>query len=140
MPFFIKFKKFALEVDIAGNALIVANKIVLDARSVTLPKEAEVRYAEPSVKRRAFYAFYERLPTAEFPPAVDMVANDRRVYRGFELRATDLDVEQYLTVVTPGSFLYDYVIITPNKMGIYLSSKREGYLEETSKSKILYLV
>ncbi|ABU81187.1 hypothetical protein [Ignicoccus hospitalis] len=140
MPFFIKFKEYSLKLDVSGNALIVADSIVLDARSVTLPKDSEVRYSEPTVKTRAFYAFYARLPTLTRPPAVDMVANDRRVYRGFEIRAVDLDVQQYLTVVTPGSFLYDYVIITPNKMGIYMNSKREGYLEETSKSKILYLV
>jgi len=129
-----------MKIDVVGSALSVADKIVLDNRIITLPKESRVYYAEPTVKKRSLYAFYNRLPTLKSPPSIDMVANERRVYRGFEIRAVDIDVEQYLTVVTPGSFLYDYVIITPTKMGIYLSAKRDAYLEETSKSKVLYLV
>ena len=140
MPFFVKFKNFSIKLDVSGNAMIVADKIVLDARSITLPKESKVFYAEPTVKKRTLYATYNELPTHEFPPTVDMVANDRRVFRGFEVRAVDMDFEQYLTIVVPGSFLYDYVIITKKKMGIVMSAKRESYLEETSKSKILYLV
>ncbi len=140
MPFYVKFKKFSLKLDVTGNALIVADEIVLDARTVTLPKNSEVFYAEPSVKKRAIYAFYNDLKMIDMPPAIDMVANDRRVYRGFEIRAVDMDFEQYLTVVTPGNFLYDYAIITPHKIGIFMSAKREGYVEETAKSKILYLV
>ena len=137
---YVKFKEKVFEVKLHGNALIVNDEIVLDARSITLPKDAEVFYAEPKLKNRVVYAFYSPLKSVEKPPYVDMLSGERRVYGSFELRAVDADFEQYLTVITPGSFLYEYAIITPKKLAIVTSAKRDFYLEDTGKRKIIHIV
>ncbi|UXD22031.1 hypothetical protein IPA_01005 [Ignicoccus pacificus DSM 13166] len=137
---YVKFKRGALKVEIHGNALIVGDRIVLDARSITFPKGSKVYQGEPDKKRRVLVIEHEELKLEEFPPTVDMVSGERRYFHGFELRAADLDFEKYLTVVVPGSFLYDYAIITPSKTEIVMSAKRNAYLEETSKASIIYLL
>ncbi len=137
---YVKFKNIVFEVKVHGNALFIANSIVLDARSITLPKESEIFYAEPEVKKRVVYAFYNPLKGVERPPYVDMLAGERRVFGGFELRAVDMDFEQYLTVITPGSFLYEYTIVTPRKLALVTSAKRDFYLEDTEKRKIIHIV
>lgn len=137
---YVKFKKGSLKVDFHGNALIVGDKITLDARSLTFPKDAKVYYAEPTKKKIAIIATYEPLELIERPPRVDMVHGEVKLLNAFELRAVDLDFEVYLTVVVPGSFLYDYAIITPSKTEIIASTKRKIYLEKTSKSSIVYLL
>ncbi len=137
---YVKFKDYIIEIKVHGNALIVADSIVLDARSVTLPKESQVYYAEPKVKQRVVYAFYNELKGVERPPYVDMLAGERRVFGSFELRAVDMDFERYLTVVTPGSFLYEYAIITPKKLALVTSAKRDFYLEDTGRRKIIHIV
>ena len=137
---FVKYKKGALRIEFHGNALIVGDKIVLDSRSITFPKGAKVYYAEPTKKKMALIALHEPLELLKSPPRVDMVYGESKFVNGFELRAVDLDFEVYLTVVVPGSFLYDYAIITPTKTEIMMSAKRNVYLEETSSSSVVYLV
>ena len=136
----MKYKKGALKVDFHGNALIVDDKIVLDSRSIAFPKGTEVRYAEPTKKKMALIALHEPLKLSERPPRIDMVYGETKFINGFELRAVDLDFEIYLTVVVPGSFLYDYAIVTPSKTEIVMSAKRNVYLEEASSSSVVYLV
>ncbi len=137
---YVKYNKGAIKVEVHGNALIVNDSIVLDARSLSFPKGAKVFYAEPSKKKRAIVIEHEELKLVDFPPSVEMVAGERKYFNGFELRAVDLGFEKYLTVVVPGSFLYDYVIITPRKSEVVMSFKRQVYVEEGSKNTIVYLV
>ncbi len=137
---YVKFKSGAIKVEVIGNAIYVGNSIVLDARTLTFPKGSKVYYAEPTKKKAVIVVEHEPLKLEERPPAVDMVANDKRHYMGFEVRATDLDFRWYLTIVVPGSFLYDYAIISPDKSEVVMSAKRKVYVEETSKSEVVYLV
>jgi hypothetical protein len=137
---FVKYKKGALKVEMQGNALRVADLIVLDARSITFPKGSKAFQAEPDKKRRAIVVYHPELRLDEMPPQVDMMYGERKYYHGFELRAVDLDFEKYLTVLVPGSFLYDYAIITPTKTEVIMSAKRKMFLEETSRSTIIYLL
>ncbi|ALU12296.1 hypothetical protein EYM_02185 [Ignicoccus islandicus DSM 13165] len=137
---YIKFKQGSIKVEVIGNALYVGDEIVLDARTITFPKGSKVYYAEPTKKKMVIVIEHPPIRFVEDPPRVDLVANDRFYYMGFDVRATDLDFEKYLTVVVPGSFLYDYVIVTSNKSEVAMSAKRKAYLEETEKSSIIYLL
>ena len=137
------YSKGAWRVRSVGGGVEVSGgrrKLIFDARTITAPKDSEVRVAEPSVKKRTIYVFHEDLGFIESPPYIDLRAGQSRVYENFDLRPVDLDFEQYLTIVTPGSFLYDYVIVTKRKTGVIMSAKRDVYIEETKNSLIIYLV
>ncbi len=137
------YSKGAWRVRSVGSSVEVIGrkgKIILDARTIAVPKDSEIKIAEPSVKKRTIYVFHDDLGLVDSPPYIDLRAGQSRVYENFDLRPVDLDFEQYLTIVTPGSFLYDYVIISRKKTGVIMSAKREVYVEETGKSLIVYLV
>ncbi len=143
MDVYIMYSKGAWRVRSVGGAVEISGKdgkIILDARTITIPKESKVKVAEPSVKKRTLYVFHRDLGFIDSPPYIDLRAGQSRVYENFDLRPVDLDFEQYLTIVTPGSFLYDYAIITRKKTGVIMSAKREIYVEETKNSLIIYLV
>jgi len=55
----------------------------------------------------------------------------------FELRVVDLEFEKYITVITPGGFLYDYFTVTSSRLLLESSAKRRFYYEEEPYSKLI---
>lgn len=63
-----------------------------------------------------------------------------RIIEGFELRYTNIDFSRYLTVITPGIFLYNYMIISDNEVFIETSVNKEVYFEELKGALTIYFV
>ncbi len=59
---------------------------------------------------------------------------------GFEVNYQDMRFEEYLTIVTPGTFLYEYVILTTNMLTICLSAKKEAYVDLEENVATIYVV
>jgi hypothetical protein len=56
------------------------------------------------------------------------------------VRYTRSLIDEYYTIITPGSHLYDYVVITSDELGIVLSGRREVYFDKTNSTLTIYLV
>ena len=62
------------------------------------------------------------------------------ILRNFEVKILDLEFERYITIITPGPFLYNYVIISQDQLVIELSGKREVYIDRELKMITVYIV
>ena len=59
----------------------------------------------------------------------------------FEIRITDLDFDTYITIITPGSHHYDYIVVSKRLVYVEMSAKKKTYYEEEANKKlILYIV
>jgi len=63
-----------------------------------------------------------------------------RYIDSYEFRYTRTFYDEYYTIVVPGIFYIEYIILSSTKLGIVLSKKREVYFEETSEYLIIYIV
>lgn len=63
-----------------------------------------------------------------------------RIIGNFELRYTNLDFLRFLTIITPGAFLYNYAILSDEGLCIETSASKEVYFEEIKDSLTIYFV
>ena len=68
------------------------------------------------------------------------VINKPRIIGNFELRYTNLDFSRYLTIITPGAFLYNYAILFDEGLCIETSANKEVYFEKIRDSLTIYFV
>lgn len=54
----------------------------------------------------------------------------RKIIENFEVRITDLDFTKYLTIIMPGTFLYNYALLSDDELIIETSTKKEVYFEK----------
>ncbi len=62
------------------------------------------------------------------------------IIEGFEVNYQDMGFEEYLTIVTPGAFLYQYIILTTSMLTICLSAKKEAYIDLENNVVTIYVV
>ncbi len=62
------------------------------------------------------------------------------LYDKYEIRYQKLGFGEYLTIVTPGEYLYDYIIVTEDTITIGMSGKREAYFYKEDKRLTIYFV
>ncbi len=68
-------------------------------------------------------------------------ATSRVLLKGlYDARSIDVGFEKYLTIVVPGFFLYDYVIISSWRMAVKSPAKRSFYFDHTDASLTIYIV
>ncbi len=63
---------------------------------------------------------------------------EQAVIDGFEARVTSIGASPYLTVITPGPYLYDYVIVSENTVAAACSGKRSIYVDRDEDAVTLY--
>lgn len=59
---------------------------------------------------------------------------------GYEIRRQDLGFDEYLTIITPGTHLYDYIILSSSTLAIVLSGKRQVYFDKEDTVLTIYIV
>lgn len=59
---------------------------------------------------------------------------------GYEIRRQDLGFDEYLTIITPGTHLYDYIILSSSTLAIVLSGKRQVYFDKEDNMLTIYIV
>ena len=89
-------------------------------------------------KRKYVYIFLNErikpLPTGKS----DIV--DKEFIGSFEVVVTRINGNNYLTIITPGSWLYNYVILTDDTLLIEMSSKKDVYFEKLEDEIVVHIV
>jgi hypothetical protein len=139
--YYVRWGRGALRLAVSSDVLEVtaANaNIVFELRSVIV--EAKYTYkkdVEGANKRNLYIGFAEEIKPLE-APRVDIASRNYIGY--FEVIYTDLEFERYLTVITPASFLYDYVVLTSSELMLQMSPRRKVYFEEEPYDKLIVYI
>ncbi len=131
----------ALGVKIGGGELevIAANtKIALHPRDIVV--EGKVKGYEDIVagKRKYVYVYFNEPLIGLTPPRIDL--GNVEVIGGFEIRVTRINSTGYLTIITPGAYLYNYVIISLEALSAEVNTRREVYYEDTGTGVAVYIL
>ena len=59
---------------------------------------------------------------------------------GFEITGTDVEFSRYLTIITPGFYLYNYAVLSDTSLALEVSTRREAYFNQEGGKLTLYLV
>lgn len=62
------------------------------------------------------------------------------LYGNFEIRRQDFDFEKYMTIITPGAYLYEYIIITSDTIAVAYSLHRDAYVDVEEGLTTIYFV
>ena len=127
-----------MELRVAGDSLTVR---ALNARIGFEPRSIEVeakytykREIEDRNRKNLYIGFAEPLKPLE-APRVDIVG--RNYVGNFEVIYTNLEFEQYLTVITPASFIYDYAVLTNRELMVQMPARRKIYYEEEPFDRVV---
>jgi hypothetical protein len=121
----------ALRLEVGSDTLrVIAENadIVLEPRMADInAKYSYKKEVEDSNRKTLYIGLREPIKPLK-APRIDIVG---RSYVGnFEVIYTDLDFEKYLTIITPASFLYDYVVLTTTEIMFHMIARRQVYFEE----------
>ena len=113
-------------------------RIILRQREIVVDSPVS-RYEDVvTSKRKYFYIYLSENIKPLHPPRIDIIDYD--VVGGFEIRVTNIEVSRYLTIITPGAYLYNYVILSDNLLGGETNTRRELFYEKTSRGLTIYFV
>ncbi len=135
----------ALELQVSQDAMIVRGEgveIDLEPRSVHVEAgEFAVREYSDEKRRWVYIDIPGGIKGVE-APRIDIDSSHPKLLGLFEVRLTEVEgLDRYLTIVTPGGFLYDYVIITSDKVMFETKARRKLYRESVpGESLTIYLV
>ncbi len=132
-----------------GNGYIVVetSSDILRIRSKNMSIEVRPRtiivhgYSSHRVggdSRKKYIYIYFREKLREYDGKVD-VSNPKHI-DGYEFRYTKTYYDEYYTIVTPYSFLIEYIILTSSELGIVLSGKKKIYFEKINNTLTIYIV
>ncbi len=62
------------------------------------------------------------------------------VFENYEVRFVNLGFSKYLTIIVPGSFLYNYIVLSESSISIECSAKKTVYFEKIRSSLTIYFV
>ncbi len=133
----------SVEIIIKGEILLLKflnNSVEFRPRSISIENSREHYLRSDSKKKYIYVYFPEELKPLPFQPSLKLKDIDSFTVENYEFRYTRASIDEYYTIVTPGTHLYDYVILTSDELGIVLSGKREVYFDETSDVLTIYLV
>jgi hypothetical protein len=129
-----------LYVDIRDEVLVlqaVNNVLELRPRTLIVKKYRGYRIGEDPKNKYLYIYLAEKIRS--FP---GKISSEKEEYMigNYVLKRTITKYDEYYTIITPGYFLYEYIILTSEEIGIAMSRKREVYFEPENGSLIVYLV
>lgn len=131
----------ALGLSLSGDELEIVSanvNIILHPRDIVVEGKVD-RYEDVIAgKRKYIYVYFGESLQPLNASRIDI--NDIEVINGFEVRITNIEVARYLTIITPGAYLYNYVIISDNILSAEVNTRREVYYEKTGKGLTIYLL
>ncbi|AEM38755.1 hypothetical protein Pyrfu_0886 [Pyrolobus fumarii 1A] len=133
----------ALEMEVSEDVMILRGdgfELDLEPRSVRLEaSEFAVREYSDDKRKRVYIDVPVGIHGVQ-APRVDI--DGTRMVGYFEVRLTEIEnLDRYLTIITPGGFLYDYVVVTSEGVMFETSAKRKLYREEVPGEAVtIYLV
>jgi len=133
----IKWGSHGLDVEVENGTLSIRGSFSIEVkpRGVVFERATGYRVAGDARKK---YIYVEH---AELKPLEDAVDCPDELELGkLVLNRVDLDFEEYLTVVTSGESLIDYMVVTRRLTCIVVSRRREAYFDFTGDTLAVYLV
>ncbi len=135
----------ALELEVAQDVLMIRGRgfeAALEPRSVHV--EAEEFYVREYAgdKRKWVYVDLPRGVEGLEAPRVDIDSGSPKLLGYFQVQLTEVEgLDRYLTILTPGGFLYDYVVLTSDRLMFETKARRKTYQEGVPGESItIYLV
>ncbi len=113
-------------------------RIILRQREIVV--ENTITHYEDKItgKRKYFYIHLSEKIKPLQPPRIDIT--DYEIINGFEIRITNIEISKYLTIITPGPYLYNYIILSENLIGGETNTRRQLFYEKTNKKLTIYFV
>ena len=136
---YAKWGKGGLEITISPGLISVVARnaaIHFEPRSITVEADYQEPIVESNGRRNyAYIGFRQALEPLE-APRIDIIG--RYVGEYAEIRATSIEgLGDYLTIITPGEYLYDYAVITPEKLLFQTNAKKKIFFERTGIETII---
>ncbi len=121
------------------EATIVSKNVLI----TLLPREIRItddidKFSEEETSKKRYIRVFFRNPVE--PISEKPGRHYEGVFENYEVRVTNLDFSNYLTIIVPGSFLYNYIVLSENSISIECSIKKTVYFEKTDKSLTIYFV
>ncbi|RLG81420.1 MAG: hypothetical protein DRO13_01235 [Thermoprotei archaeon] len=135
----LRWDKGYLLAEYTSDKIVVrGSNACIEIRPRTIVVRGFLTYYEAGNKKKYIYvyfrgglrAFTSNKPTSRHTKIVDI----------FEFRYTRTFYDEYYTIIMPGAFFVEYVILTKSVMTIALSGKRRTYYEELRDSLVIYIV
>ncbi len=140
MRFKIPWMNGILYVDARDEVLVLqAVNLVLELRprALIINKYRGYRVGEDQRNRYLYIYLAEKIRSF---PGKTSVEKGEYMISNHVLKRTITKYDEYYTIITPGYFLYKYIILTSDEIGVAMSRKREIYFEPENSSLIVYLV
>lgn len=139
----IKCRDGSLELRVIDDILVVKalnNEIELRPRSI-LVEEIEKYEVGGDNKNKYIYVYFpEELAPLPYQPYAGRKSFETITVGRYEVRYTNSQLGEYYTIVTPGTHLYDYVIIAYKMLSARAPGKREVYIDTEDKPVAIYFV
>ena len=139
----IKYRDGSIEFRLSDDILVVKalnNEIELRPRSI-LVEEIEKYEVGGNNKNKYIYVYFpEELAPLPYQPYAGKKQVETITVGRYEVRYTDSQLGEYYTIITPGTHLYDYVIIIDKMLSARASGKREVYIDMEDKPVAIYFV
>ena len=129
----------ALKIEPAELEIKAANThIILRQREIIIENKIKKYEDKTTNKRKYFYIYLSENIQPIKPPKLDIT--DYEVINGFEIRTTNIELTKYLTIITPGPYLYNYIILSNNIIGGETNTRRQLFYEKTNNKLTIYLL
>jgi len=121
------------------EATVVSKNVLI----TLLPREIKVvddvdRFSEEESSRKRYVRVFFRKPIEPINEKPEK--HYEGIFENYEVRFTNLGFSKYLTIIVPGSFLYNYVVLSENSVSIECSIKKTVYFEKIKSSLTIYFV
>lgn len=139
----LPWKEGVLKLCIRDDILVLEaenNKIEFRPRTIIVEKAAQVKEGVVGKKKYLYIVLLRELKPFNEKPYSRIITGKPLIIERYEIRYTRTGIGEYYTFVTPGTHLYDYIIVSEDEIGIAMSGKREVYVEEERLSCYIYLV
>jgi len=126
-----------------GEALELITRegsIVFEPRTVKVTIPFTKRFEREMRNQRNVYVMWRQELKPFKAPRIDVVGRGI-IDSSYEVIATDLGFEKYLTIIPPSASLYNYSVVTSHELLVQLPIKRKVYYEEEGSAEVtVYIV
>ncbi|WFO75109.1 hypothetical protein J4526_08555 [Desulfurococcaceae archaeon MEX13E-LK6-19] len=139
----IAFQKGFIDIVVKSGILTLqSSNLVMELRPRAIILQDKIRdYEETEIgKTKRKKVIYLHLEEAIEPFKGRGEVVKEVLIENYEIRRQDLGFEEYITIVTPGTHLYEYIIISSDTITVSLSAKRQAYVDKEDHTTTIYFV
>ncbi len=136
----MKLENRCIEISVGGDVIQIESGLTLELRQRIITATGVTGYSIHEIrsgKKKVVYLYYQSNNTAcpEQVKTQDEVSTHLASFRSIKTR-----VGGFLTIITSGQFIVDYVVIGEREVAIVIPGKRQVYIEENKNVVTIYIV